>query len=79
VADPSLRPLTAAQRAADAMREIVATKTGDARHKAADELMCDLLRVAGFNEAVEIFEEAVKGYHDGSLSRDADHADGGAL
>jgi UTP:GlnB (protein PII) uridylyltransferase len=68
-----------ASRAAAAMREICATKTGDERHRAADELMCDLMRQMGFSECVEIFLQAVGGYHDNPLPRDADHTDRGAL
>jgi len=71
--------MSASQRAADAMRELVATKSGHELHRAVDELMCDLMRAAGFNEAVEIFLEAVAGYHDDPLSRHADHTDDGAV
>ncbi len=70
--------MTDARKAAEAMREIVAAKTGHEMHRAADELMCDLMRVAGFNEAVEIFLEAVGDYHD-PLPRDTDHADDRAV
>jgi hypothetical protein len=50
-------------QAADAMRDLVRDLDGCALHQAADELMCLLMREAGYGEAVDAFLEAVGDYH----------------
>ena len=51
--------------AADAMRALVRDLNGQALHQAADELMCLLMRDAGYGEAVDAFLEVVGDYHAG--------------
>lgn len=44
-------------------REIVATMPGHAAHRALDLLTNDILRDLGFGAGIDIFEEAVRGWH----------------
>jgi hypothetical protein len=60
-ADDGLSPAAAAT----AMRALVRDLDGHLLHQAADELMCRLMREAGYGEAVDEFLEAVGDYHAG--------------
>lgn len=51
------------EQAAAEMRQLADTLTGDALHRAADKLMCDLMDAAGYGEAVAVFLRAVGDYH----------------
>lgn len=46
------------------MRKLTDTLAGDALHRAADELMCRLMREAGYGEAVDLFLRSVGGAHE---------------
>jgi len=54
--------MTPAQSAARA-REIVATMTGNAKHRSFDELINQIAREAGHGEAVSIFEKHAASCH----------------
>lgn len=49
--------------AAHMARELTATLTGDALHRAFDKACCELLCNLGFGDFVEEFMKATKGYH----------------
>ncbi len=49
--------------AADAMRELCRTLTGQELHRAVDKLMCVLMRQQGYGDAVDVFLETIEGYH----------------
>lgn len=51
------------------IRRLVETLKGPALHRAVDTLMCRAMREEGYGEGVEIFMQAVEGYHDDSAPR----------
>ena len=62
--DPAaLEALTVVKKAADDMRALCAVYSGHRLHQEADRLMCDLMRAAGYGDAVDVFLEAVGDYH----------------
>ena len=51
------------EHASSEMRRLCDTLTGHELHRAVDALMCDLMRQQGYGEAVDVFLQAVQGYH----------------
>jgi len=58
-----LEALTVAKKAADDMRALCAAYSGHRLHQEADRLMCDLMRAAGYGDAVDVFLGAIGEYH----------------
>lgn len=54
---------TAASKVAEAVRELAATKSGHELHRAVDALFCDTMRALGYNEAADVFLEAIGEAH----------------
>lgn len=52
-----------AKKAADDMRALCLAYEGHQLHQEADKLMCDLMRQAGYGDAVDVFLGAIGDYH----------------
>lgn len=52
------------KEAAERMRRLTESHSGEALHRAADALMCELMRAAGYDEAVAVFLRAVGAAHE---------------
>ena len=47
----------------EGMKELVETLKGPELHRAVDALMCKAMRAEGYGEGVDLFLQAVEGYH----------------
>ena len=50
------------QEFAQAMAELAENRDKEERHEAMDDLMCEVLREAGYGEGIDIFEDTAKWY-----------------
>lgn len=57
-------PVMSAEEFADRARTIVETMHGHAAHRAIDLLTNDVLRGLGYGEGIEVFENAVRHWHE---------------
>ncbi len=62
--DPPMLTAWSAESFAAECKKLTVELTGDALHKAMDQLCCDVLASLGFGEGVTLFLAAVNGQHE---------------